>query len=902
MSMTRICVKNLPKYLTEERFREHFAAKGEVTDARIVRTSDGYSRQFGFIGYKTEDEAFEASKYFNRSFIDTCRLQVEIARPIGDSGIPRPWSRHSQGSTAFVKSHPEAAEPTQEGGAKGRKKGPPKEGEDEENDPALKEFLEVMQPRRKTKLWANDTAVGTTEVQKGKSVESKAAKGENGGKKGRRDEPGEDAFESDSGDESDLYEDAPGLASERGGRKGAEASDEGSDSEADEGGPSKEVDALNDSDYLKSRVKADWSDESDVEEGNGSDEGSGSEPETDSDEEDADKDRRKRSQGAGSSGEKARAAGHVGTLSKDGESDSDGDEETETAANGGDETLPGPPPGAPPRAPTQVDAEQEEGVSETGRLFVRNLAYTATEDDLTELFKQYGELSEVHLVVDKETKKSKGFAYVLYMLPEDAVAAMESLDRSIFQGRLLHILPARRPPSLPDSQNEPPKLGPGKSKVQAEREEQKKANEAAGDTRAWNSLFMNANTVAEGIAQRYGVSKSELLSPEAGDLAVRMALGETHIIAETKKALEEQGVDVGVLERMATAKGEAAPKRSAHVLLVKNLPFSTTDEEIEQLFERFGSLGRVVLPPTKTVALVEFLEAAEGRKAFKGLAYKRFKHVPLYLEWAPEGILSGDSGAARDAAEKRKGKTDGPRAVNGGTKVGAEKAEVAKVLPEDEEAMDEQTHSVFVKNLAFSTTEAALKKHFSKADGLRSVLVKMRPAKNGKALSMGFGFAEFASAEAARKAIQEMQGSLLDGHALVLQLSHKKAGVKEGADKKESKKTKASSTKIIVRNVAFEATKKDVRQLFSPFGQIKSLRLPKKFDGSHRGFAFVEFVTKQEAQNAFDAVRDTHLYGRHLVLEQAKEGEGLEELRARTAAQFRDGSDQGRPSKKIKLS
>lgn len=41
--------------------------------------SDGYSRQFGFIGYKTEDEAFEASKYFNRSFIDTCRLQVEVS-------------------------------------------------------------------------------------------------------------------------------------------------------------------------------------------------------------------------------------------------------------------------------------------------------------------------------------------------------------------------------------------------------------------------------------------------------------------------------------------------------------------------------------------------------------------------------------------------------------------------------------------------------------------------------------------------------------------------------------------------------------------------------------------------------------------------------------------------------
>lgn len=57
---------------------------------------------------------------------------------------------------------------------------------------------------------------------------------------------------------------------------------------------------------------------------------------------------------------------------------------------------------------------------------------------------------------------------------------------------------------------------------------------------------------------------------------------------------------------------------------------------------------------------------------------------------------------------------------------------------------------------------------------------------------------------------------MLDGHALVLQLCH--------ARKNEKIPTKAgndrSSTKLIVRNVAFEATEKDLRQLFSPFGQV----------------------------------------------------------------------------------
>ena len=67
-----------------------------------------------------------------------------------------------------------------------------------------------------------------------------------------------------------------------------------------------------------------------------------------------------------------------------------------------------------------------------------------------------------------------------------------------------------------------------------------------------------------------------------------------------------------------------------------------------------------------------------------------------------------------------------------------------------------------------------------------------------------------------------------------------------------------SGTKMIIRNVAFEAPKRDLSQLFSPFGQLKSLRVPRKFDGSHRGFAFIEFVTKKEATNAYDAVRASY--------------------------------------------
>lgn len=50
--------------------------------------------------------------------------------------------------------------------------------------------------------------------------------------------------------------------------------------------------------------------------------------------------------------------------------------------------------------------------------------------------------------------------------------------------------------------------------------------------------------MAEAVAAHYGVSKAELLDPSASDLPVRMALGETQVMAATKKALGDAGEGV----------------------------------------------------------------------------------------------------------------------------------------------------------------------------------------------------------------------------------------------------------------------------------------------------------------------------------------------------------------------
>lgn len=83
------------------------------------------------------------------------------------------------------------------------------------------------------------------------------------------------------------------------------------------------------------------------------------------------------------------------------------------------------------------------------------------------------------------------------------------------------------------------------------------------------------------------------------------------------------------------------------------------------------------------------------------------------------------------------------------------------------------------------------------------------------------------------------------------------------------------------------------------YGHIQSLRLPKKFDNTPRGFAFIEFTTASDARNAMESLKHTHLLGRHLVLEWAEEEDssGVEKMRGR----IREGVQAGEVGKMMGL-
>ena len=77
------------------------------------------------------------------------------------------------------------------------------------------------------------------------------------------------------------------------------------------------------------------------------------------------------------------------------------------------------------------------------KLFVGNLAFSATENDLEDLFSQHGPVTEVNLMLDRATGRPRGFAFVTMATPEAAQAAIGALNGSSFEGRNLTVNEAR---------------------------------------------------------------------------------------------------------------------------------------------------------------------------------------------------------------------------------------------------------------------------------------------------------------------------------------------------------------------------------------------------------------------------------------------------------------------------
>ena len=800
---TRICIKNVPPSFDEAKLKSYLQSGKpslKLTDCKLLKTKDGRSRKIAFVGFKTHEMAQTAVSYFDRSFALTSRLGVSFAFSKKDGNTDyRPWSKHSVGSSRNQKEQEKEQHMMRD--EKNKSNISSKAIQEQEESLAEKED-EPEHVRRKREEFLSAMGITTSNNKKDKSTVSKskfwsnddaAPNIENTNVTNEQEQP-------ISSDDNSSSDDDDSSSSE-------EEEEEVADTKGEESKPKSDLD------FLKSKqVEGDILSDDDSDDEN---DDSSSESE--------------------SSDESSTSSVNSGDTNINLHNDVTGAGSQQT------ETLPG---------ATQLASSATQGQEVGDRLFVRNLPFTTTEEELMEAFSQIGSVLKAYIPVD-DTKKNKGYGFVTFQSKRDAKMAMEKMDGQDFQGRLIHILPAKASANQVESG--------GANGTYKEQQALARQKEAENNTQSWQSSILRGDAVVDNLSDRLNMSKGDVLDVKdgisSGNAAVRLALGETHIIAENREFFLQHGVDLTLNEADGV-------RRSKSSILVKNLPFDTSLEDLTKVFHAIGGDAptQILLPPSKTAALVEYGHTNDARRAFRRLAYKKFKHVPLYLEYAP---------MSKEPREKIEETNDGHV-----VKDVVEKDLKSNALS-NETADETMSQSIYIKNLNFQTTEEQLKNAFAKAGFQpRNVRIpkKAAPLKKSGAssepLSMGYGFLEFAAEDEALNAMKSLQGKLIDGHAVSIQLSAKSLSSKVYTSSAESK-TSSKNTKIMVRNVPFEATRSELLKLFGAFGQLKKVRLPKKIDGTHRGFAFCEFLTNKEAKNAMSTLSGTHLYGRHLVLEWA---------------------------------
>lgn len=87
-------------------------------------------------------------------------------------------------------------------------------------------------------------------------------------------------------------------------------------------------------------------------------------------------------------------------------------------------------------------------------IYVGNLAYSLQDDELQEIFAEYGAVVSAKIIIDKMTNKSKGFGFVEMSSDAEAQKAIESLNQAELEGRTLIVNEARERTERPAGQRE----------------------------------------------------------------------------------------------------------------------------------------------------------------------------------------------------------------------------------------------------------------------------------------------------------------------------------------------------------------------------------------------------------------------------------------------------------------
>ncbi|BGP57241.1 hypothetical protein JCM8202_002083 [Rhodotorula sphaerocarpa] len=280
----------------------------------------------------------------------------------------------------------------------------------------------------------------------------------------------------------------------------------------------------------------------------------------------------------------------------------------------------------------------------------------------------------------------------------------------------------------------------------------------------------------------------------------------------------------------ANAASSSGPSPSTS-LYVGELDPTVTEAMLYEIFSMIGPVASIrvcrdaVTRRSLGYAYVNYLNSADGERALEQLNYSSIKGRPCRIMWSQ-----------RDPALRKNG-----------------------------------AGNIFIKNLDENIDNKALHDTFAAFGNILSCKVATDPQGN----SLGYGFVHYDTAEAAKAAIEGVNGMLLNDKVVFVGIHIPKRERQAKIDE-----IRAHFTNLYVKNVPLEVTEEEFRGLFEPFGKVTSAVVAKDSEGNSKGFGFVNYEKHEDAAKAVDSLHDKDYKGQNLYVARAqRKGEREEELK-----------------------
>ncbi|CAH8274395.1 unnamed protein product [Arabidopsis lyrata] len=301
------------------------------------------------------------------------------------------------------------------------------------------------------------------------------------------------------------------------------------------------------------------------------------------------------------------------------------------------------------------------------------------------------------------------------------------------------------------------------------------------------------------------------------------------------------GSTVAVTSAPVTSGGATAAGFGTTSLYVGDLDVNVTDS---QLFDAFSQMGPVVsvrvcrdLATRRSLGYgyVNFTNPQDAARAIQELNY-----IPLYGK--PIRVMYSH----RDPSVRRSG-----------------------------------AGNIFIKNLDESIDHKALHDTFS----VFGNIVSCKVAVDSSGQSKGYGFVQYANEESAQKAIEKLNGMLLNDKQVYV-------GPFLRRQERDSTANKTKFTNVYVKNLAESTTDDDLKNAFGEYGKITSAVVMKDGDGKSKGFGFVNFENADDAARAVESLNGHKFDDKEWYVGRAqKKSERETELRVRYEQNLKEAAD-----------